>query len=138
MQVMRIEIGESAHAFRVNGVTIAKRHLKASLPDRANEGDDKTLARYLTIVPFLHEAYVPKDDAPECIKYGAFKAKRLYKALGLTQESIAPFMLMCMSQSGDLPTADNFVETAAPFQSREREDSNVIPFPEGGRKVTIH
>lgn len=137
MQVMQISIEESTHAFRVNGVTLAKRHLKASMPK--GDDDEKRLARYLTIVPFLHEAYVPRQDAPESIKYGAYKAHRLYEALGLNHDIVAPFMLMCLTQAGDLPTSDNFAETAAPFQQREQDpQSNVIPFPIQGRKVTIH
>lgn len=99
MQTMHIEIEEGAKAFRVNGVTIAKRHLEATLP-KHDDTLEKKLARFLAIVPFLATSYTPADGASESIKYGTVKAKRLYKALGINEDNTVPFMMVCMSQAG--------------------------------------
>jgi len=139
--VMRIYIEEGEKAFRVNGVTFAKRHLMATM----TKGDDlnKKLARYLAIVPFLATAYEVNENASESIKYGAAKAKRIYKALKLTEEATIPFMLVCMARAGeDIHSIELQVKEAGfdesgkyihPFQSREREESL---FP--GNKPTLH
>ncbi len=139
--VMRIYIEEGEKAFRVNGVTLAKRHLVATM----TKGDDleKKLARYLAIVPFLATAYEVNNNASESIKYGAIKAKRIYKALKLTEEATIPFMLVCMAQAGeDVRSIGLEIKQAGfeesgkyihPFQSGERKE-NLFP----GNKPTLH
>jgi len=140
--IIHISIEEGEKAFRINGVTLAKRHLLATM----TKGDDleKKLARYLAIVPFLATAYEVKDNAPESIKYGAAKAKRLYKALELTEEATLPFMLVCMAQAGeDVRSIGLQVKEAGfdesgkyirPFQSGEQEENLLFP----GNKPTLH
>ncbi len=141
--VMRINIEESKHAFRVNGVTYAKRHLLATMKKREDGDINKTLARYLTIVPFLATAYTVSEDASESIKYGAIKAKRLYKALELNEENTLPFMLFAMSQAGeDIPGVSNQLRKAGfyegghksgPFWERGSDEQSDHP-----RKPTLH
>ena len=141
--VMRINIEEGEHAFRINGVTYAKRHLLATMK-KSEDGDlHKTLARYLVIVPFLATAYTVSEKASESIKYGAIKAKRLYKALELNEDNTLPFMLFAMSQAGDsIEDVDNQVRKAGlykgghksgPFWERERDETNSSPV-----KPTLH
>jgi len=139
--VINISIEEGEKAFRVNGVTFAKRHLLATM----TKGDDlaKKLARYLAIVPFLATAFEVNENASESIKYGAIKAKRLYKALELTEEATLPFMLVCMAQAGeDVRSIGLQVKEAGfdengkyirPFQSGERDENNSFP-----QKPTLH
>jgi hypothetical protein len=93
-EVMAVAVGETRFAFRVNGVTIAKRHLFNTLA-RATDGrvNEKTLAKYLVIVPYLATGFTLPEKASESVKYGATKAKRLYKALNLNEENTGPFML---------------------------------------------
>ena len=138
--VIHINIEEGKKAFRVNGVTLAKRHLVATM----TKGDDldKKLARYLAIVPFLATAFEVNENASESIKYGAIKAKRLYKALELTEEATIPFMLVCMAQAGEDARRlglqvrqagfDESGKYIRPFQSGERKENS---FPQ---KPTLH
>ena len=128
--VMRINIEESEHAFRVNGVTYAKRHLLATMKKREDGDIRKKLARYLTIVPFLATAYTVSEDASESIKYGSIKAKRLYKALELNEENTLPFMLFAMSQAGGFYEGGH---KSGPFWERERDENNSSPV-----KPTLH
>ncbi len=132
--VLRINIEESQHAFRVNGVTYAKRHLLATMKKRKDGDLHKTLARYLTIVPFLATAYTVSEDASDSIKYGAIKAKRLYKALELNEENTLPFMLFAMSQAGeDIRGVGDQVRKAGFY-----EEGKFVPFQEGGGSTGIH
>ena len=141
--VLRINIEESEHAFRVNGVTYAKRHLLATMKKREDGDIHKTLARYLTIVPFLATAYTVSENASESIKYGSIKAKRLYKALELNEDNTLPFMLFSMSQAGeDISGVSDQVRKAGfydgghksgPFGIGERDESNSSPV-----KPTLH
>ncbi len=141
--VIRINIEESEHAFRINGVTYAKRHLLATMKKREDGDLHKTLARYLTIVPFLATAYTASEDASESIKYGAIKAKRLYKALELNKENTLLFMLFAMAQAGeDISGVSDQVRKAGfyrgghksgPFWDRERDENNSSPV-----KPTLH
>ena len=142
--VMHVNIEESEHAFRVNGVTYAKRHLLATMKKREDGDIHKTLARYLVIVPFLATAYTVAEDAPESIKYGAIKAKRLYEALELSEDNTVPFMLFAMSQAGEnIKEIGEQVRKAGfyeqgttpngPFVGRERDEDNSSPV-----KPTLH
>lgn len=112
MHVMSITVNETAKAFKVNGVIIAKRHIARSFSDTHDL--DKALSKYLTIVPFLSTSFNCPETASEHVKYGAFKAKRLYAALGLNDENVVPFMLMCVAQSGEEPTVQNLIKTSPP------------------------
>ena len=143
--VLHITIEEAKHAFRVNGVTVAKRHLVSTM----TRGNDlhKKLARYLVLVPFLATAYEVAEDAPEGIKYGSIKAKRLYKALELNDDNQLPFMLFTMEQAGEniheigqqvreagFYQAGNF----RPFQDREDETETRSISSLPSRKPTLH
>src|SRR5882724_9215548 len=135
--VLRINVEESEHAFRINGVTYAKRHLLATMKKREDGDINKTLARYLVIVPFLATAYTVSENASESIKYGSIKAKRLYKALNLNEENTLPFMLCAMSQAGeDIKGVSDQIRKAGfyegghksgPFWQRERDGNNSSP-----------
>lgn len=139
MEVMRIEIGQSAKAFRVNGVTVAKRHLQKTLGKDCGEDNDKMLAKYLCIVPFLDQAFTVHPESSESVKYGAYKAHRLYKALGINEDNTVPFMLMCLAQAGNISIPDlggelragGFYgeETKSSFHLGERPSATIIPFP---------
>lgn len=100
-EVMHICIEQGEKAFRINGVTFAKRHLVNTLAKNTNGDLEKMLAKFLVIVPFLATSYTASEHASESIKYGAIKAKRLYKALGITDENTIPFMLVCLQQAGE-------------------------------------
>jgi len=133
--ILRINIGESEHAFRINGVTYAKRHLLATMKKREDGDIHKTLARYLTIVPFLATAYTVSENASESIKYGSIKAKRLYKALELNEENTLPFMLFAMSQAGgeDIRSVGDQVRKAGFY-----EGGQFVPFQEREGLTGIH
>ncbi len=118
--VMKIEINETAKAF--NETT----------------GADKALAKYLTIVPFLGTSYEHTEDAPEHVKYGAFKAKRLYVALGLNEDNSVPFMLMCVAQSGADPTMDGIKASGKEALQSFGEGGFAIPATPTGKKPTLH
>lgn len=134
-QIMQIAVSETAHAFRVNGVTIAKRHLAATLGEgrKVNKVSEKILAKYLVIVPFLATGFVLPDKASDGVKYGYHKAQRLYKAIGLTDDTIAGFMLAFlqiaeMDQSSESITAlsgelraGGFYGDKPSFQQGERQ-----------------
>jgi hypothetical protein len=127
LPALRIEINETSKAFRVNGVTFAKRHLK-SLEKGTNGDTEKLIAKFLVIVPFLATSYTPKPDASESTKYGVYKAKRLYTALGITDDNTVPFMLVALHQAGqDIHSMGAEVREAGFY---EQGDVN-IPFPEG-------
>lgn len=133
MQTMHIEIEEGAKAFRVNGVTIAKRHLVATLP-KHDDTLDKKLARFLAIVPFLATSYTPADGASESIKYGTVKAKRLYKALGINEDNTMPFMLVCMQQAGaDVSSINKELRESGIYETGEFKS----PFQKGGQEETL-
>ncbi len=135
--VMCIQMEQSEKAFRVNGVTLAKRHLLNTLGKDCNGDVDKALAKFFVIVPFLSEAFECPERASASVKYGAFKAKRLYKALGINEENTVPFMLMALSMAGDMPDIETLrhmgPEVARSFPQGDR-DATIIPFP----KRTLH
>lgn len=143
MNVMKISIEEGAKAFRVNGITFAKRHLVKTMAKDCDGDESKMLAKFLVIVPFLATAFQCSESASESVKYGAVKAKRMYQALNLNEDNIVPFMMVCLAQAGDLEIpqvgeglreAGFYGENAKPFQQGEA-GSNVVPFP---RKPTLH
>jgi hypothetical protein len=127
MQTMMIETNETRFAFRVNGVTFAKKHLANTLGRDCQDDMSKALAKFLVIVPFLATAFEVSEHASESIKYGAAKAKRMYKALGLNEDNTVPFMLICMAQTG----ADDPNECVAAIGKELRETG----FYEGGKRV---
>lgn len=144
MQTISVEINEAAEAFRVNGVTVAKRHLRNTFP--STEGDEKRLAKYLTIVPFLHQAFtLDGKKTSESVKYGAIKAHRIYDALGLTEPAIVPFMIMCLAQAGeDISVLTRqgpgraFVHATEHFTGEQPEESNVVNLADHLRGRTLH
>jgi hypothetical protein len=101
-----------------------KRHLENTL--KFNHDDpEKTLARFLVIVPFLATSFTPDERASASVKYGAAKAKRIYEAIGLNEENTIPFMLVALKQAGeDVPNVITL-------------DGNNLPFPESLPK-TLH
>ena len=150
MQVMQVETSETKHAFRVNGITLAKRHLMATLGKDCDEMGDKVLYKFLTIVPFLHKSYQVNSEASESIKYGAAKAHRVWEALKLTEDAIVPFMLVMMAQSGGGDDPRETVKAmgqqlreagfyeggkATSFRQGERQTATILPFP---GKHTLH
>ncbi len=96
--MMAVHVEQTARAFRVNGVTLAKRHLIKTL-GKDQPDLDKVLARYLVIVPFLATDFTIPEKASESVRYGAIKAKRVYDAIGLNEDSIVPFMLVFLAQA---------------------------------------
>lgn len=134
MQTMHIEISEAEHAFRINGVTFAKRHLINTMAEDTNGDQHKMLAKFLVIVPFLATAYTPSKTAPESIKYGAVKAKRLYEALGINEDNTVPFMLVALEQAeSDIKSIGQNVREAGFYENGKVE----IPFREGGSTETF-
>lgn len=141
--VIAINVQETPHAYRVNGVTVAKRHLQKAFPARAHE-TEKLLWTYLVIVPFLHEAYNVPVKAAEHIKYCSVKAHRVFHALNLPNEAILPFMIVALKSAGDMNDEEmnqmgigqfaNLTDAFAP-SNRDGAD-NVVPFP--GSKKTLH
>src|SRR6266702_7523110 len=99
-QMMAVHVEQTARAFRVNGVTLAKRHLIKTL-GKDQPDLDKVLAKYLVIVPFLATGFEIPKEASESVKYGAIKAKRIFDAIGLDEDSIVPFMLVFLAQTGE-------------------------------------
>ena len=98
---VNINVSETKHAMRVNGVTIAKKHLHRCFPD--SESANQAIFQYLTLVPFLTEkAEILLDRFTGHTRYCAIKAARIYKVLGLTKVSCIPFMLVCLERAGDL------------------------------------
>jgi hypothetical protein len=94
-----IKVVEGRCALNVNGIPLAKRHLKSCF-----KGDMKQMFfRYLATVPFLYE----KGDEiskSESQKYLTAKAKRIYKHFGITDDNVSAFILICMEESEDLPS----------------------------------
>jgi len=131
--VMTVSINETSKAFNVNGVPFAKRHLVNTL-SKNSEGDlQKMLAKFLVIVPFLATSYTPHENARESIKYGAIKAKRLYKALGITEDNTVPFMLVALAQAGeDIEGVGLGVREAGFYDNGEIN----LPFSEGNETTT--
>jgi len=98
--VMHVSVEQAEHAFRINGVTVAKRHLVNKFRKDQNN-PEKLLSKYLVIVPFLATSYQMPDNADDSTKYAVAKAKRLYKALELNDDNIVPFMMVFMQQAGN-------------------------------------
>ena len=137
MPMIAIHVEEGAKAFRVNGVTLAKRHLEAAL-GRHEKDHDKLLAKYLTIVPFLHKDYQVPHDASESIKYGAKKAHRLWEAIGLEDDAIVPFMLAMMSRSGDDPVKEVLAIGKALRENGFYREGFPVGDEGSARKPTLH
>src|SRR4051812_7003631 len=92
MTTKQVYITETDHAFRINGVTVAKRHL-AKVLGRASPDIEKVLLKYLVIVPHLANEFKLEDQkVSQSVRYGVIKAKRLYKALELDDDSEVAFM----------------------------------------------
>jgi hypothetical protein len=100
---MLMKILETKQAVNVSGVTVAKRHIADCFNGSHME---QLVYRYLTLVPFLND----EGDSvcrTESQIYLWQKAKRIYKALGLSSELSIPFMLAMMAAAGDLPDKEN-------------------------------
>lgn len=146
-QIMLINIEEAAHAFRVNGVTFAKRHLVNTMAKDTNGDTSKMLAKFLVIVPFLATSFELPENASESVRYGTLKSKRLYEALKITEENTVPFMLVAMAQAGeDIASMGRQVKeagfygeknTKSSFRSAQSEESNVIQLGDRS-KHTLH
>ena len=103
MMHIKIEDIDADHV-RVNGVALEKRHIAAMFP--ATKDQEKALAKYLAIVPFLTEMgdhFRESHQLSECATYGLDMAPALYKALGITEETTIPFMLVCFEVCGESP-----------------------------------
>jgi hypothetical protein len=97
--MIKIKVEETEKEFKVNGVVLEKEHLLAVFP-----GDDaeKALAKYLCIVPFLHEKaehFHKHHKLGEHAKWGVDKSHEVLKAIGVPEEAYIPFMLACMAQA---------------------------------------
>lgn len=141
MQIIMIEVDEAEKCFRVNGVTIAKRHLGVLFP---NEEMPKALAKYLALVPILasRRANGLNDNGElEATKYGAVKSTRVFEALALPADAVVPFMTVCAQQAmGDgVPVAS---KQSSPRVTRYggKDDNNVIDITKVLDKVrrTLH
>lgn len=129
---IKIEDVDGDH-INVNGVSLEKRHVAAMFP--ATPDQEKALAKYLAIVPFLVEMgehFRTTHKLSECTAYAVDMAPALYKALGITEETTIPFMMVCFEICGDTPETmaqqcrDAF--GACGKQELKRE-GNVIQFP---------
>ena len=99
MQAMCITVNEMPHAYRINGVTVAKKHLRELFPSWGDSQD--AFYRYLVLVPFLAETKEPEDTPTKTGFYAVFKAKRIQKALEIYGDVIVGFM-MVSAQMGHL------------------------------------
>ncbi len=95
--VMKIDISEAKHSFRVNKITLAKRHLRSVFPKETDKPDDKILAMYLTVVPAVKDIE-PHPNQSEGVRYGIIKARKLVLALGLNEDNTVPFIIAMRSQ----------------------------------------
>jgi hypothetical protein len=144
MHCIEISINETPKAFRVNGVTVAKRHLEKTM-GRETRDFEKMLAKFLVIVPFLHKAYEAPEGASESVQYGATKAHALYKALRLTDDAIVPFMLVCLAQANDgrMNNPQEAIsrigaEVSRSFRPGSEREDNVISFADARKNRTLH
>jgi hypothetical protein len=103
--VMKVEINEMAKAFRVNGVTLAKRHLRRVFPRHDHKPDDKILAQYLAVVPMVKDLEITQGQN-EAVRYGIFKARKVYIALGLNEDNTVPFIIMAREMAGGFEEED--------------------------------
>lgn len=101
--MMRIEVNEMKHAFRVNGVTFSRKRLLELFPMWGDK--ETTMYRFLVIAPFLAETKEVEDAPTEQGRYAIYKAKRLHTALGLDGEDrqTIPAFMMAAAQMGELP-----------------------------------
>lgn len=91
-RAIRIDINETKHAFRINGVTFAKKKLSELLPLWGDDVD--SFYRYLVIMPFFATS---KDvgSAPTPLgNYAIAKSKRIFDTLELDNNAIPVFMMM--------------------------------------------
>lgn len=95
---IKIEMEHKEDCFVVNGVTLEKSNLAAVFP-----GDpEKALAKYLCIVPFLHEKaeHFRKHHAlSPAAAWGIDKASEVLKAINLPEEAYIPWMMALMAQA---------------------------------------
>jgi len=141
-EVMTIAVNETKFAFRVNGVTVAKRHLAATI-GKGEHITEKVLARYLVIVPFLATAFRMPNGASESVRYGATKAKSLFKALRITEDNTMAFMMVFLRLADD--EADSPQEAISAVSQRMRDGGLYTgksgSFPTGERqspRKTLH
>ena len=142
-EVMTIAVSETEFAFRVNGVTVAKRHLAATIGRSDDSVTEKTLARYLVIVPFLATAFRMPKEASESVRYGAIKAKSLFKALRITEDNTMAFMMVFLRLAET--DADSPQEAISAVSQRMRDGGFYTgksgSFPTGERqspRKTLH
>jgi hypothetical protein len=102
--MMKVEVNEMKHAFRVNGVTFSRKKLGELFPEWGNE--IQTLYRFMVIAPFLAETKEVSDAPTELGRYAIAKAKRIHEALAFPdRDAIAPFMMMA-GQMGKIDPDD--------------------------------
>lgn len=102
--MIKISVHESKEAFTVNGVEVPKAIVLALFPDTPDA--EKALAKYLSIVPFLHEKaehFHSHHELSENAKWGVDKSHELVAALKLPEEAYIPFMMACMAQAESDP-----------------------------------
>ncbi len=101
-QIVKIEQTETRHAFRINGVTVAKRHLSAFFAGM--KPDEKTFCRFLVAVPFIAlDNSVDLTPVNKTASYMLEKARKINAAIGLNPEIAMGFVVFnCQSAEIDL------------------------------------
>lgn len=156
MTTMKIETNETPKAFRVNGVTVAKRHLRTIFDGDIK--DETRLHMLLTTVPStylsgaaefiiqLGEKVKDRKRGSDSVGYAARKVLRLWTALKLTPGVAEAFTNVAKELAG--PEAQKFAKSKeAEIKQRmaeladkpdfvgDADGNNVIQFP---KKPTLH
>jgi len=100
---IKVDIHETAHAFRLNGVTFSKRCLAELFPIWG--ATDESFYRFLVIMPFFAETKEIGDAPTKVGNYAIAKSKRLLESLKLPHDAIPAFMAMA-AQLGNLDEED--------------------------------
>lgn len=99
---IKVELSQTEKAFRINGVTFAKRRLAELFP--AWEATEQSFCRLLVLTPFIAETRSVEKAPTECGKYTVAKCKRILAALNLPEEhgAIVAAFMVAVGQMGDI------------------------------------
>ena len=135
-EVIRLDISETKHAFRVNGVTLAKRHLNHAFTGPSFAVGQQALYQYLAVsLMIAHDEYDPArtEGLNASQNYLTKKAFRVEPALGLNDnQAKMAFLFACAKMAGVDVDAEAVGVSVMQVTPEQANGLNVIPF---GKRV---
>lgn len=136
--MLHVKIENKEEIILVNDVEISKSHLLTIFPG----DEERSIAKFLAVCPVIiamADHFRDWHDLSESAVYALEIAPKLMEAIGITDDTVMPFIAVCLAQAGEGP--DEIIgQCHKAFgncrKSNPEVDGNVITFPQ--RNGTLH